>query len=128
MKRLLCGLLVLAVASCSSNEDPRKASTRAAKKESAFRPLSLDKAVEVAKEEKKVVFIDFYADWCGPCKLLDAQTFSDDRVEKFFKEKAVAIKVDVDREKELARRFQIKYMPTLVFLNAEGKEIGRLVG
>src|SRR5437762_213273 len=112
MKRLLLAVLAVAVASCASADDPKTEPN----KETAFRALSFDKAVEAAKEEDKIVFIDFYATWCGPCKMLDAMTFSDERVEKFIKEKTVAIKVDVEKEQDLARKFRVDGIPTMVFL------------
>jgi len=124
MKRLLLAVLAVAVASCASADDPKTEPN----KETAFRALSFDKAVEAAKKEDKVVFIDFYATWCGPCKKLDAETFKDAKVQKFFKDKMVPIKIDVDKEKAMAAKFNIRAMPTMVMVGADGKEIGRLVG
>src|SRR5437016_163721 len=124
MKRLLLALLVAAVASGASADDPKTEPN----KETSFRALSFDKAVEAAKKEDKVVFIDFYATWCGPCKKLDAETFSDGKVKKFFKDKMVPIKIDVDKDKAMAAKFNIRAMPTMVMVGADGKEIGRLVG
>src|SRR5262249_44807650 len=100
MKRLLPVLLVLSLASCSSNNDPKKETTGEPNKETAFRALSLDRAVEAAKKENKIVLIDFYADWCQPCKMLDGLTFSDEKVKQFLKDKAVAIKINTEEDRE----------------------------
>lgn len=67
--------------------------------------------------------IDFYAEWCGPCKAMAPmleQVNSSLGEEKIFK-------VNVDNEKDLAREFEIRSIPTLVFFK-EGKPVNRIVG
>ncbi len=70
------------------------------------------------------VLVDFYANWCGPCRMLAP------RLEKLAAEFAgqmKIVKVDVDAESELADRFQIQSVPTLVFI-AGGEVVGRTSG
>ena len=67
--------------------------------------------------------VDFFATWCGPCKML-APILSD--VEKEVSDVAF-IRVDVDQEPDLARRFGIMSIPTLVFLK-NGEEVIRTAG
>jgi thiol:disulfide interchange protein len=94
----------------------------------AFQKLSYPEAIRKAKDEKKTVLIDFYADWCGPCKMLDRQTFSQAKVQQFLKDRTVAIKVNVDDNPNLAGQYRVSSIPCTVFVNGSGREIGRLVG
>jgi thiol:disulfide interchange protein DsbD len=91
-----------------------------------WRPYSLQ-ARQGALAEKRPVMIDFYADWCIPCKELDRFSFSDPGVLALSKE-FLALKADLTRSEstevlELTRHFQIKGVPTIVFLDASGKEL-----
>ncbi len=87
-----------------------------------------------AVEENKPVIIDFYADWCVPCKELDHFTFSNPQVQMALAD-FERLKVDLTQDKsefaqELIKRFDIKGVPTIVFLDEYGEEISeaRLTG
>lgn len=72
----------------------------------------------------KLVLLDFYADWCGPCKTLSPT------VEKLAKEytgKVAIKKVNVDDNKDLAAAFQVRSIPTLIYIS-EGETVGRSTG
>ncbi len=69
-------------------------------------------------EGKKPAIIDFYADWCGPCKKISPIV---SKLAKKYQEKIVVYKVNVDTEKELAAMFGIRSIPTLVYLPMKGK-------
>ena len=77
---------------------------------------------EVLKSEKTVL-VDFYADWCGPCKMLSP--IVDQVAEE--NEDIKVVKVNVDDAQDLARKYQVMSIPTLVVIK-EGKEINRSVG
>ena len=76
--------------------------------------------------------VDFYADWCIPCKELDALTFSDPRVleklEKFTSYKVDMTKTLSDDTEALRIKFKIVGMPTVLIINAKGEEVERLTG
>ena len=100
-----------------------------------------DIALAKAKKEKKHVFVDFTATWCGWCKKMDAETFTDSNVIAMMNQYFVASKVweqsdqmlDIDgykiTEKDLGRsQFGVRSYPTFWFVNPEGKKIGPLPG
>ena len=71
-----------------------------------------------------IVVVDFFATWCGPCKMLSPvfEALGND-----MENKADFLKVDIDQSMELAERFQVTTVPTVIVFK-EGKEMDRLVG
>jgi thiol:disulfide interchange protein DsbD len=89
----------------------------------------LEGALAKAKTEQKLVLVDIYADWCAQCKELDEKTWPDVEVKSWIQKNAVAIRIDTDaRRKDLASKLQIRSYPTVVLLDAEGRELRRILG
>jgi thiol:disulfide interchange protein DsbD len=85
-----------------------------------------------AAQEAKPVFIDFYADWCAPCKELDKLTFSTPEVIEQSRN-FIMVKVDLTskgnpEEESLRQKFHVLGFPTLLFLKSDGREIADLRG
>jgi len=77
-------------------------------------------------EETKdgIVLVDFYADWCGPCRMLTPVL---EKVAADVQNKATIAKIDIDKAQKTASSFQVTSIPTLILFK-DGKEVGRLVG
>lgn len=93
-----------------------------------FQEGTHEKILKQAKVENKPVFIDFYATWCGPCKQMAETVFTDEELATYFDSHFLCLRVDIDKFPKLAEKYQIQSIPTLVFLDAKGKEIRRLDG
>ncbi len=89
-----------------------------AQAQTLFRPITFEQAVEAAQTEGKLVFVDFYTDWCGPCKVMSGSVFPQKELGDFMNERFVCLKLDAEKEgKELAKRFKVKAYPTYIILN-----------
>lgn len=104
--------------------------TIAAMAQTDFRPLSYQEAVTAAKAEKKMVFIDFYTSWCGPCKMMLKNVFPQKSVGDYLNARFVCIKIDAEKGEgvELAKRYRVMAYPTFVGIDAEEKEVMRKEG
>ncbi|MCS6934848.1 MAG: thioredoxin domain-containing protein [Chitinophagales bacterium] len=83
-----------------------------------------------AKRQNKLVFIDCYTVWCGPCKRLAAMVFPDSAVGAFFNSHFINAKFDMERGEgiEIANRYGIRAYPTLLWLDGDGNVVHKLVG
>ncbi len=100
-------------------------------------PVWLDFApgLERAKAEAKPVLVDFYADWCGPCRVMERRTFRHPEVVERLGD-VVPVRVDAEdtrskrgvRGTEVADRYGVRGYPTLVLMDGEGRELDRVSG
>jgi thiol:disulfide interchange protein len=122
--RLCWAFLLLLVTGCAAEEPTRKARSTV----SPFHKLSIDQALAKANTDGKLVMIDFCSVTCYHCNMLDLETWSDEDVQAWLRDKTVAIKVDADKDKEAADKYQLQGYPQMVFLRPDGSEVGRLSG
>jgi thioredoxin 1 len=91
---------------------------------------SWDEALKQAGLQKKYIFVDAYATWCGPCKMLKAQTFTDDKAAAFYNSNFINVAIDMEKGRgpELARQWQLRAYPTLIIFDSKGKPVLGTVG
>ncbi|MRT94707.1 thioredoxin domain-containing protein [Ancylomarina sp. 16SWW S1-10-2] len=95
-----------------------------------FEHGTFSEAVAKAKKENKLVFMDCYTTWCGPCKYLSKTIFTQKEVGDFFNKNLVSFKLDCEKGEgpALATKFGISSYPTLLFIDGEGNAVHKLVG
>ncbi len=91
---------------------------------------SFEEALNKASEEGKLVFVDAYAVWCGPCKRMSNQVFPREDVGAFYNDNFVNLKIDMERDegKTFGRKFPVSSYPTLLYISPEGELVQRVVG
>ena len=110
---------------------------------SAFSPAGAPKEVgiqftsarwaEVLKEAKaknKLIFLDAYASWCGPCKILQKQVFTQKAVADYFNREFINVKMDMEKGEglALAQVYPLEAYPTLMFINGNGRVVKKTIG
>ncbi len=78
----------------------------------------------ITKETDKLIVIDFWAEWCGPCRMVAPIIHE---LSEEYADKVIFGKVDVDSENELAMKFAIRNIPTIIFMK-NNKTIDKIVG
>jgi thioredoxin-related protein len=95
-----------------------------------FQKNSWDEILAQAAAEDKIIFVDAYATWCGPCKMMDAKVFSDERVGAFYNANFVNAKIDMEKGEgpKLARQYGVRAYPTFLFVDKEGNLVHQGLG
>lgn len=148
---MIATLLLTMLIGLMPTED--RANLNADNKEAAeIQWITLEEAVEKSKKADKLIMIDFYTDWCGWCKKLDASTYADPEVVKYVNENFYAVKFNAEQKESLTfngktyvtkssgsrgtNEFAIAYAsrsgrlgyPTISFISAQGEKIGVQAG
>ncbi|AFK05495.1 hypothetical protein Emtol_0223 (plasmid) [Emticicia oligotrophica DSM 17448] len=95
-----------------------------------FHQGTWEEALELAKKENKVIFLDVYATWCGPCKMLKRLTFSNKKVGSFYNENFINVALDGESGEgpAVARLYGVRAYPSLLFVDSNGKLINHSAG
>ncbi len=103
---------------------PRHGSRREAP---AVIPSPIAEALDRARDSGRILLVDFFAAWCVPCRVLEEQVLPDPRVRRAL-EGYETVRVDTDAFPEAGKAFGIASLPSLLILDATGREIDRLDG
>ncbi len=89
-----------------------------------------DEAMEKAKAEEKLIFVDAFAQWCGPCKRMAKTTFKEDKVGDFFNKNFINLKMDMEANENVKFRQQypVSAFPTLFFIDGDGNIVTKNKG
>lgn len=94
-----------------------------------FREGTLDEMVAKAATENKYLFVELFATWCGPCRVME-RTLATDEVGAYMNPRFVSVRYDVDKATGalLARTNGVRSIPTCLIIDSKGEVVGRLVG
>lgn len=95
-----------------------------------FQSMSWDEALAAAQKSNKLIFMDAYTTWCGPCKALEKYTFTDPSVGTLFNASFINVRFDMEQYPglELAEKYDVTIYPTLLFINRDGDLVHRGCG
>ena len=87
-------------------------------------------ALKEAEKSEKLVFVDAYAVWCGPCKKMAKTTFMDKKIGEFFNANFINLKIDMEKGHGLTfgSKYPVSAYPTLMFLNGKGEVVHKATG
>ncbi|MES2139428.1 MAG: OmpA family protein [Bacteroidota bacterium] len=95
-----------------------------------FEKIKWKQVLEKAEKEKKMIFLDCYTSWCGPCKWMEKNVYNNDTVADFYNSNFICVKIDMEKDEgfELAKKYNITSYPTMLYLNAAGEVLHRTCG
>jgi thiol-disulfide isomerase/thioredoxin len=100
------------------------------KKEINFQSGTFSDLKAKAKKENKLIFVDAYTTWCGPCKWMDKNIYTNDTVADYFNSTFVNAKLDMEKGEgiEFAKQYKVGCYPNLLFIDGDGKVVHRAAG
>lgn len=93
-----------------------------------YHAANIEEAKALAGSIGKLAFIEFYADWCGPCKWMDQTTFSNPKVSEYLNENFVSVKINIDDFDGYSAKedYNVTSLPTMLIFNSKGSLVERI--
>ena len=132
MKKLWLPLLLtlpLLFLQCKGNKSTQTTSSKT--KGVQFEKIDkISEATTKAKNQGKLIFVDLYATWCAPCKMMDRDVFTDKQIGKLFNENFINLKIDGEKGNgpNIIAIYGVTVYPTLLFLDDKGRVLERKEG
>ena len=127
----LIALVLVCLSFIGRNEFSHSKSDQKEDKGIIFQTMSLEEAKALSKKTGKLIFIDIYASWCGPCKMMAQGPFQDEKVASVYNEAFINLKIDAEKDADgefVSRAYAVSAYPTTVFIDGDGKLIKKFVG
>jgi len=127
---VLTAIIIFAFGPVNKSADAVYEASNKAEKGIQFVEANWEKAIAEAKKQKKMIFIDAYTSWCGPCRMLKQNTFTDKAAGDFFNKHFINIALDMEKGDGIAfaQKYQIAAYPTLLIMDADQKSVSMSEG
>jgi thiol-disulfide isomerase/thioredoxin len=91
---------------------------------------SFEEALAESKAQGKLIFVDAYAEWCGPCKRMAATVFKEESVGNFYNQNFINMKIDMEKGQgiSLAKKYKVRAYPTFFFIDEKGEVVATAKG
>ena len=96
-----------------------------------FQQTSYSELLKIAKKQKKMIFVDVYTSWCGPCKFMAKNIFTQEEAGTFYNANFLNLKVDAEKSEDgkmIAKQFEVTGFPTCLFIDGNGELVYRFMG
>ena len=95
-----------------------------------FTEAAWREVLKQAKAQKKIIFLDAYASWCGPCKMLQKNVFTQKAVGDYYNGRFINVKMDMEKGEgpALAQVYPLEAYPTLMFIDGNGRVLKKVLG
>ncbi|MCG7281254.1 thioredoxin family protein [Chryseobacterium taklimakanense] len=96
----------------------------------SFEKATFNHILSKAKKENKIIFLDAYAEWCGPCKLMEKNIFPKDEVKQFYNANFINARIDMEKGegRDIQKKYGVYSYPTYLFLNGDGEVVYKGMG